>query len=100
MRCVPYSPDIPWVQVCQAPGVPSQVACHACRVQADVQFQDEVEAFAAAHHVHTAGPDHVGLGDLIAGVAKPVASLFGKAPCTPCEARRRAANQLRFRRPW
>jgi hypothetical protein len=99
MHCVPFSPDIPWVQVCRGRGPDVFVACQACGEEGSLPAH-EAAAFAGAHREHSAGPDHVGLGDVIAAVAKPIAALFGQEPCTPCEARRRAANQVRMRRRW
>jgi hypothetical protein len=95
-----FSPEIPWVVVeVLAPGQ-CQALCEVCgeHVQGP---RAEVVRFAGTHQAHTAGPEHLGLGDALAAVAKPVARRLGLEPaCTPCEARRRAANALRIRRPW
>ncbi len=51
-----------------------------------------VEAFAADH---SSGVGQRGLGDLVASVAKPIASAVGLDPgCTPCAKRQQTLNLL------
>lgn len=50
-----------------------------------------LEAFMSAHQAHqSASPTHMGAGDVVAAATKRL----GMTPCSPCEARRRALNQL------
>lgn len=53
--------------------------------------QAGVNEFASEHREHTsAAQSHYGLGDVFASMTKAV----GAEPCTPCEARRRAMNEM------
>lgn len=91
-----FSPDIPWVLIWREPRGPLfSLRCEVCG-GSDVGDLDEANRFAAAHRVHAAPQGSLRLGDAFATVAKPVARAFGRAPCTPCEARRRALNSLKF----
>ncbi len=91
-----FSPDIPWVLVELGSGA-AMVECEICQARQIVTNVTAVNGFAAAHRVHTAPEGSLRLGDAFAAVAKPVARAFGLAPnCTPCEARRRAMNALKF----
>lgn len=94
-----YSIEIPWVLVEGSPGA-FGVVCSVCGERAYLDSPNDVAGFAYAHAEHTAGEGYLGMGDAVAAIAKPVAKFFGQAPCTPCEARRRALNQARVRFPW
>lgn len=95
-----YGPEIPWVRVGQDRFGGYRMDCTACGAVAIAGSVGGVEQFATHHAEHTAGPRHVGLGDAVAKLAKPVARAVGKKPCTPCERRRQALNAVRLRRPW
>lgn len=72
------------------------MACEVCGAQGAGDL-GQVTAFAGAHRVHQAPRGSFRLGDAVAAVAKPIARAFGQTPCTPCEARQRAMNALRWR---
>jgi len=95
-----FSQEIPWVLVSPGRRGDFYVYCEACDARSYVADPNDVRAFAYAHAKHTAGDGYIGAGDVVAVVAKPIARAFGKEPCTPCEARRRAMNQFRFPSPW
>jgi hypothetical protein len=81
-------PQAQWISY--APhGQAAQVACDVCRVGGTVP-REQVEAFLAQHLQHHASVSHYGLGDAVAALTK----FFGIRPCTPCEQRRRALNQV------
>ena len=89
-------PRAQWVLYEVAPqGI--MIACEVCgqrvgplRGSARQQFA-AVDQFAAAHQQHvSAAPTHYGAGDLVARATKAL----GIAPCTPCERRRQALNQM------
>jgi hypothetical protein len=90
-----FSPAIPWVLIGEGADF-AEVYCEVCSARGFMTTAEDINAFAFAHREHTAGEDYFGLGDAVAAMAKP----FQSAPCTPCEARRRALNQIRVRRPW
>jgi len=94
----PYSAKVPWVGV--SPGAHGwHVRCGACGALVSTLEPSDVDSFASIHATHQASEGYLGLGDAVAAVAKPIARMFGRAPCTPCEARRRSMNQM-VRRPW
>lgn len=94
-----FSQQIPWVLVEQDPqGLLASMYCEVCRAS-DRGHMRLVQAFAGAHRVHQAPRGSLRLGDAVAAIAKPVARAVGIDPnCSPCEARRRALNALRFGR--
>ncbi len=65
----------------------------ACRTEA-VLTPEGSRRFIVAHSSHQSqSPTHLGLGDVVAKVAAPVARVLGlPAQCTPCEARKAALN--------
>jgi len=91
--------EIPWVRVLVRPDV-YMATCEACNGVMTSHEAADVDVFAATHTTHHAPAGYFGLGDAVAAIAKPIARAFGKAPCTPCEARQRALNEMRVRRPW
>jgi hypothetical protein len=100
---VPFSPEIPWVLVERGarpyPNDDFEVMCQVCGQAREVYGTELVTAFARAHAEHMAPPGQLGFGDVVARFAKPVARAMGKAPCTPCEARRHAMNRFRLPLP-
>ena len=98
-RPLEFSPEIPWVLVAQVDRE-FEVSCIVCGAFAYLYDEHGVGEFAGLHRAHTAGEGHLGLGDVVAAIAKPIASVFGSEPCTPCEARRRALNAARMRWPF
>lgn len=95
-----FSPEIPWVLIAAGRTHGGEIYCEVCGERAWVGDRQSVDAFVYSHREHTAGDGYIGAGDAFAAIAKPIANAFGAAPCTPCEARRRALNQFRFPRPW
>jgi hypothetical protein len=98
-----YSADIPWVEVQQGSGgwIGRCTVCGETRGgRAGLRASGEISSFAMRHRAHTAPAGSIGLGDVVAAIAKPIAALLGRKPCTPCEARRRALNRARIPRPW
>lgn len=96
-----FSTEIPWVLVEERLGG-AEVACEVCGARGSVPvgyaYAQGISSFAQAHRVHQAPQGSMRLGDAVAVVAKPIARAFGlDEPCTPCEARRRYLNSLRFR---
>lgn len=97
-----FSAQIPWVLV-QSGDNRVDVTCEVCGDTVNFMGGEGDRVlltgmFADQHAAHRAPTGSFGLGDLVAKVAKPIAALFGKSePCSPCEARRRALNQLRRR---
>jgi hypothetical protein len=95
-----FSPEIPWVLIESDPqsgGMPYRLMCEVCGMQGYGGLT-QAQQFTAAHRVHAAPQGSFRLGDAFAAVAKPVARAFGLEPdCTPCEARRRRMNAVRFR---
>jgi hypothetical protein len=99
-RMQKFSAEIPWVLVHTYPDGSFGGYAFNCDVCGDrnVGNLPALQSFAAAHRVHQAPRGSMRLGDAFAAVAKPVARAVGIDPnCTPCEARRRAMNALRFR---
>lgn len=86
--------DVPWVQVgAYDDGLSTYfwARCDVCGATGEGS-EPEIHAFADAHAVHTSSsPTHLGMGDLVASMAKALG--LGE-PCTPCEARRRAMNAV------
>lgn len=95
-----FSPELPWVLVHPSPHGGFFMTCEVCGEEGHGMDHREAHAFAYQHREHTAGEGYVGAGDAFAAVAKPIARAMGKEPCTPCEARRRAMNQIRLPWPW
>lgn len=92
-----FSPDIPWVLIEQQLGNRRfSLGCEVCGANGSGDWPG-AQRFIDAHRVHAAPQGSLRLGDAFAAVAAPVARAFGKAPCSPCEARRRAMNAVRFR---
>lgn len=89
-----FSEKIPWVDVSG-----NVARCTVCG-QHGGGSPGDIHSFASRHSAHTAPRGFLGLGDVIAKVAKPIAAAFGKKPCSPCEARRNALNHARVRRFW
>ena len=94
----PYSREIPWVRFERVPNQPFYVECAVCGIAGSGDTAG-VHAFAAQHQVHQPVEDYVPLGDAVARVAQPIARAFHMAPCTPCEARRRALNRT-VKKSW
>jgi hypothetical protein len=69
------------------------VSCSVCGARAAVH-PAAAEAVVAQHRAHQGAPGRYGAGDLVAAVAKPIARVLGRQPCTPCEQRRHALNRL------
>lgn len=83
-------PQVQWVHYAQvAPGV-YQCVCQQCGARSGNASGQQADAFARTHAHKPAQPTHYGLGDLIAKATGAV----GIQPCTPCEARKQAANRL------
>lgn len=95
-----FSPEIPWVEVSRPSAGAVQARCTVCGAQVVASMPAAVAVFATRHQTHTAPPGFLGLGDLVAKVAKPIAAALGKKPCSPCEARRNALNHARIRALW
>jgi hypothetical protein len=91
-----FSAEIPWVLVEPHPQGGLGVLCDVCGEEGYLSTAGEVSQFAAHHVRHQAPAGSLRLGDAVAAVAGPVARAFGKAPCTPCEARRRSLNRFGF----
>jgi len=95
-----FSPEIPWVLIQVDPqtgAAPYRLTCEVCGGEGWGGL-DQAQQFTAAHRAHAAPQGSFRLGDAFAAVAKPVARAFGLAPnCTPCEARRRRMNAVRYR---
>ncbi len=89
-----YSPEIPWVLVAES-GSPrsARVSCTVCG-DGGIVMLPAIGHFAAQHAEHRSPAGTIGLGDVVASVAKPIAGALGMAPCTPCEERRRALNAV------
>ena len=92
-----FSEQIPWVLV-QQNGVALGAYCEVCHQQTAGSPQ-QIAQFAQAHANHQGNQGHLRLGDAVAAIAKPIAQAFGRQPCTPCEARRRALNTA-VPNPW
>ena len=92
-----FSVEIPWVLVDARGGGVFDLYCEVCGDGALQRTAAVAGTFAQAHSVHQSPRGSFRLGDAIAAVAKPVAKAMGKQPCTPCEARRRALNDIRWR---
>lgn len=98
-----YSEQIPWVSVHLSRWndlAPEeyQVKCEVCGASG-LGTAEQVAQFAQMHANHQGNAGSLRLGDAVAAVAKPIAKAFGRKPCTPCEARRRALNNA-FPNPW
>jgi hypothetical protein len=96
-----FSPEIPWVLVHTYPDGSYGGYAFNCEVCGDrnVGTHAALTNFASAHRLHAAPQGSLGIGDAVAAVAKPFARAVGIDPnCTPCEARRRMLNQLRWPR--
>lgn len=95
-----FSPEIPWVLIeadPQSGHAPYWLHCEVCGGEGSGGLV-QAQQFAAAHRVHAAPQGSFRLGDAFAAVAKPVARAFGlEENCTPCEAKRRRMNAIRFR---
>jgi hypothetical protein len=95
-----FSPEIPWVLLQQdvLNGSHEQrfdIVCEVCGARGQVPHRN-VAAWVQSHRAHQAPKGSLRLGDAFAAVAKPVARAVGIDPnCTPCEARRRAMNDLK-----
>ena len=91
-----YSETLPWVTVERARDGTFYVNCDVCGAPGEGLSIEDVHRYAAAHRAHTAPRGTFGIGDAVHAVAGPIAKAFGKAPCTPCEARRHAMNRFRW----
>jgi len=91
-----FSAEIPWVLVGPWQGQ-LRATCEVCG-QGGTGDANGVSSFAHQHRVHDAPQGSMRLGDAVAAIAKPIARAIGlDEGCTPCEARRRYLNSLRFR---
>lgn len=89
-----FSPEIQWVLVDpRQNGIDAY--CEVCGVGGLQRSSHDVASFAQAHRTHQAPKGSLRLGDAFAAVAKPIARAMGQKPCSPCEARRRAMNDLK-----
>lgn len=88
-------PQAPWIEFTQtARGI--VIGCNVCQAKAGPLTPAAADQFSRAHYEHrSTSSAHYGMGDAIAAATKAV----GITPCTPCEARRRALNQL-FPKVW
>lgn len=69
--------------------------CEACGATATLA-PSQADAFSRQHAQHrSASPTHLGLGDVVAKVAQPVARMLRRPEsCTPCEQRKHALNAV------
>lgn len=88
-------PSAQWIVFQLAPGGIVAIGCEICRVEARLSLA-QADAFTRQHATHqSASPTHLGLGDLVAKAAQPVARALGvPTNCAPCEARKHALNNL------
>jgi len=70
-----------------------QLRCEVCGATATL-IPSQADEFSRQHAQHrSASPTHMGLGDVVAKVAQPVARMLGRPDtCTPCEKRKQALN--------
>lgn len=87
-------PAVPWIVFQPVPGGVT-LRCEVCNATATLTPQ-QADAFARQHAAHrSASPTHMGLGDVVAKVAQPVARALGRTEtCLPCERKKHALNSL------
>jgi hypothetical protein len=88
-------PQAPWIEFVKSPeGI--AIRCTVCQTAAVRLAPQQADQFVRNHTEHRSdAASHYGAGDLVARATKAM----GITPCTPCEARRRALNEM-FPRAW